>query len=100
LYQVEFPALAEWAFTEDMARHHPPVLSVYGADSDPFFQEGDTLIRQWLPQAETFVLPEASHGLEYMNPTGMAEGLVASSRNTQCAYPRPRECRQHDDRRS
>ncbi|MEX0782043.1 MAG: alpha/beta hydrolase [Dehalococcoidia bacterium] len=77
-YQVEFPALGEWAFTRELAQGvTQPVLSVYGANSDPFFREGDTLIGDWLPQAETFVLPEASHGLEFMNPRGMAEGLVA-----------------------
>lgn len=77
-YQVEFPALAEWAFTQELARQiTQPVLSVYGADSDPFFREGDALIREWFPQAETFVVPDASHGLQFMNPRGMAEGLVA-----------------------
>ena len=78
LYQVEFPALGEWQFTREMAaRITQPVLSVVGENSDPFFREGDALIREWFPQAETFVLPGASHGLQYMNPGGMAAGLVA-----------------------
>lgn len=78
LYQVEFPALAEWQFTEEIAKRiTQPVLSVVGANSDPFFKECDALIRQWIPQSETLVLPDASHGLQFMNPRGMAEGLVA-----------------------
>jgi pimeloyl-ACP methyl ester carboxylesterase len=78
LFQVEFPALGEWELTKEMAsRIEQPVLSVVGARSHQFFHEGDALLREWIPQAETFVLPNASHGLQYMNPRGMAEGLVA-----------------------
>lgn len=78
LYQVEFPALADWQFTADIARRiTQPVLSVVGANSDQFFVECDALIRQWMPQAESFVLPNASHGLQFMNPRGMAGALVA-----------------------
>jgi len=35
------------------------------------------LLQAWLPQAEAFVLSGATHGLQYMNPTGMAEALAA-----------------------
>ena len=52
------------------------MLSVVGAISDQFFHEGDALIREWFPQAETFVVPDASHGLQFMNTRGMADGLA------------------------
>jgi len=78
LFQVELPALNQWQFTEDLARRiSQPVLSVVGANSDPFFVEGHALLQAWLPQAEAFVLSGATHGLQYMNPTGMAEALAA-----------------------
>ena len=90
LYQVEFPALAEWQFTEDLARRiTQPVLSVVGAISDQFFQEGDALIREWFPQAETFVVPDASHGLQFMNTRGMADGLAAFLEKHPMRVPAP-----------
>jgi pimeloyl-ACP methyl ester carboxylesterase len=78
-YQVEFPALAEaeQLTPEVAARITAPVLSVYGQNSARFFKEGDALIREWFSQAESFVVPNASHGLEFMNPRAVAEGLVA-----------------------
>jgi pimeloyl-ACP methyl ester carboxylesterase len=77
-FRVEFPAFPEWQFTPELAgRITQPVLSVVGALSDPFFREGDALIREWIPQSETFVLPGASHGLQFMNPGALATGLVA-----------------------
>jgi pimeloyl-ACP methyl ester carboxylesterase len=77
-FQVELPALNEWQFTRDLARRiSQPVLSVVGANSDPFFAEGHALLRAWLPQSEAFVLPGATHGLQFMNPSGMAEALAA-----------------------
>lgn len=78
MYEVEFPALGEWQFTKEMAdRIAQPVLSVVGARSDPFFREGDALLREWFPQAETLLVPNASHGLQYMNPRAVAEGIAA-----------------------
>ena len=76
-FQVEMPALQEWTFTADLARGITrPVLAVLGTDSAPLFVEGHDLVRQWLPQAEPFVLPEATHALQLMNARGMAEALA------------------------
>lgn len=76
-FQIEVPALAEWSFTLDHAsRIKAPVLTVLGADSVPMFVEGNALLREWLPQAENFVLPGAGHLLQIQNPSGMAEGLT------------------------
>lgn len=78
MFEVEFQALPEWEFgPAEAAKITQPVLSVLGAISDPFFVEGDELIHHWLPQAETFVVPDASHGLQFMNPGAVAQGLMA-----------------------
>jgi hypothetical protein len=41
----------------------------------PGFPEGYALLRQWLPEAEGFVLPGATHALQIENPSGMADAL-------------------------
>lgn len=78
----ELPALQQWAFTrEDAGRVTQPVLAVLGAEShtvSPVFRERHELLLAWLPHAETFVLPGATHLLHLQNPRGMAEGLAAS----------------------
>jgi pimeloyl-ACP methyl ester carboxylesterase len=77
-FEVEFPALAEWHFTAEMAaRIKQPLLAVLGALSGPLFSEGHDLLKEWIPQAEPFILPDATHGLQYQNPRGAAEGLAA-----------------------
>jgi pimeloyl-ACP methyl ester carboxylesterase len=76
-FQVEVPAHQEWAFTkEDAALISQPVLAVRGADGLPFFGEVTEVLREWLPQTETFVLPNATHALQMQNPRAMAEGLA------------------------
>jgi pimeloyl-ACP methyl ester carboxylesterase len=87
-FAQELPALAEWQFTREDARGTTqPVLAVLGADSAslwPGFTEGYELVREWLPQAEGFVLPEATHGLQMQNPRGAAAALAAFfARHTQ-----------------
>jgi uncharacterized protein (TIGR02118 family) len=80
-FQTELPALKTWRFGAEEARSiTQPVLTVWGADSDtvaPTFNEGIALLRQWLPQAELLAVPEATHGLPFMNPGGLAVGLTA-----------------------
>ena len=82
-FQTDLPGLQAWQFGPEEARQiTQPVLGVLGADSDavmgtPLFGEGHALLRALLPQTEPFVLPAATHGLEVMNPRGMAEGLAA-----------------------
>jgi pimeloyl-ACP methyl ester carboxylesterase len=78
LFQIEAPALQQWSFTrEDAGRIEQPVLSVY--HEDPVwsgFRETHELMVEWLPQTETFVLPNATHLLQAMNPRSMAEALA------------------------
>jgi pimeloyl-ACP methyl ester carboxylesterase len=78
LFRKDLPSLGQWTFTDALARRiTQPVLAVVGTESGPVFHEGHGLIKQWLPQAEPFVLPGASHGLQMMNPAGMTEALTA-----------------------
>jgi pimeloyl-ACP methyl ester carboxylesterase len=76
----EMPALPDWRFTEAEARRvTQPVLAVLGSESDAVwsrFGETHRLLLAWLPQAEEFVLPNATHALQMQNPRDMAEALA------------------------
>lgn len=75
-FQVEMPALQEWRFTaEDAKRISGPVLSVVGNETAPIFTETFDLLEQWLPQRGELRVPQATHGLQMMNPSAIAEGL-------------------------
>ena len=75
----EQPAMSRWSFTQEQARRITcPVLAVIGAKSlDAIWRERQNQLLSWLPKAEPFVLPDATHMLEVENPRGMAEGLAA-----------------------
>ena len=74
------PALLDWSFTPELAaRITQPVLSVLGAESaavTPMTAEVHELLQAWMPQTESYILPEATHALQLMNPVGMATGLA------------------------
>ena len=75
-FQIEMPALQQWCFTaEEATRLRKPVLAVVGAETALIFRESHELIKQWLPQAEELAIPQATHGLQYMNPRAVADGL-------------------------
>lgn len=80
-FDVELPAMREWSFTQETARRIvQPALAVVGARSlelSPIWGERQELLLSWLPNAEPFVLPDATHLLQVQNPRGMAEGLAA-----------------------
>ena len=96
-FQTELPALQAWRFASEEARRiEQPLLVVRGADSDavaPVFGEGIAMLRQWLPRAETFVVPEATHGMPFMNPCVLAEGLMAFF----ARHPLPSRIRRSED---
>jgi pimeloyl-ACP methyl ester carboxylesterase len=77
------PAVQQWAFTqEDASRVTRPALLVLGDRTDPIFRERRELLLAWLllawlPNAEPFELPGATHLLHLENPRGMAEALAA-----------------------
>src|SRR5215216_1044418 len=74
----ELPAGQQWAFTqEDASRITQPALLVLGERTDPIFRERRELLLAWLPNAEPFELPGATHLLYLENPCGMAEALAA-----------------------
>jgi pimeloyl-ACP methyl ester carboxylesterase len=76
-FQVEMPALQQWRFTaEDARRIQQPVLAVVSEQTAPVFSEGHEVLKQWLPQAEEWVVPQATHGLQEMNPSKVADGLA------------------------
>jgi pimeloyl-ACP methyl ester carboxylesterase len=77
----ELPALREWPFgPEEASRLRAPALVVLGGDSHkvtPRFEQRHALLMAWLPDAEPFTLPGATHLLHLQNPGGMAAALVA-----------------------
>lgn len=75
-FGVDLGAWAEWSFTaEEAARIRQPVLSVIGEESATAFQEIHSLVREWMPHAEELVIPRATHALQFMNPSAVADGL-------------------------
>ena len=53
------------------------MLAVLGENTAPTFPERMELLRSWLPNAEAFTLPGATHLLHLQNARGMAEGLAS-----------------------
>jgi pimeloyl-ACP methyl ester carboxylesterase len=70
-----------WSFgPEDASRITQPALAVLGAQTKevtPVFDQRHELLLAWLPNAESFVLPGATHLLHVQDPGGMAAGLAA-----------------------
>ena len=78
IFRSELPALQEWQFTrEDAVRITQPVLNVVGANTRTYFREIHETVRTWLPHAENFELPNATHSMVQTNPKGAAERLVS-----------------------
>lgn len=77
-FEVEFPALGDWAAAADLAGKIPvPLLSVLGKESGPLFDEGHAFLQQWFPQTESAVIPGVNHLLQYINPRAIAEPMAA-----------------------
>jgi 3-oxoadipate enol-lactonase len=77
-FEQELPALQRWEFTEaDAARVTQPVLIVHGENTVSTFPERVDLLRSWLPNAERFELPGATHLLHIQDPRGVAEALAS-----------------------
>lgn len=78
LFKIDMPAMQSWKVTqEDIRRHinNKPILCIRGSDSKPMFTEMYELVLKWFPQAETLVLPNATHWLQLTNPRDLADGL-------------------------
>lgn len=80
-FECELPGQLGWRFGEAEARRiSQPTLSVLGGESDALwsrFGETHRLLLAWLPYAEGFVLPGATHFMLLQDPQGMAEALAA-----------------------
>ncbi|HEU4437806.1 MAG TPA: alpha/beta hydrolase, partial [Methylomirabilota bacterium] len=76
----ELPAVQQWKLSrEDAGRITQPVLSIVGARStevSPIWMERHELILAWLPKAEGYVLPDATHLLHVQHPRAVAEALA------------------------
>ena len=86
VFQVDFPAIARWEFrmsrADEMVARKPtmPILAAMGFDSEavlPGFRETQRFLMTWLPQAERLGVMNATHGLQLMNPIGVAQGVHA-----------------------
>jgi pimeloyl-ACP methyl ester carboxylesterase len=77
-FTQELPALRQWRFGPEEARRVTrPVLAVVGERTDPVHRQRWELLLGWLPNAEPFVLPGATHLLHLENPDATAEGMAA-----------------------
>ena len=80
-FERELSGQLGWRFGEAQARRiSQPTLSVLGGQSDALwsrFGETHRLLMTWLPHAEGFVLPGATHFMLLQDPLGMAEALAA-----------------------
>ena len=79
-FSTDLPAALDARFGRaEAARITQPVLAVLGeksVDLHPRFPETQRLLLEWLPNAESFVLPRATHFLQVENPRDMADGLI------------------------
>jgi pimeloyl-ACP methyl ester carboxylesterase len=74
-FDQELPAVRAW--TPQSTVEHPALL-VLGEHSyrvSPVYAERHELLLSWLPNAQPFVLAEATHLLHIQNPDGLAERL-------------------------
>lgn len=86
VFTVDMPAYMNWGFRPSQAddaiiskKPDMPVLAVMGADSESVvagFQETQAFLLDWLPQAERCGIPYATHGLQMMNPSAVAESIM------------------------
>jgi len=82
-FTVDFPAVSTWGFkmseADQFVSKKPamPVLVAMGLDSEsamPGFRETQQFLMNWLPQAERLGVMNATHGMQSMNPVGVAQG--------------------------
>lgn len=77
LFQVEGPALREWAVSrEDAGRIRQPVLCMVGGATEPIFRRTHELALSWFPQAEAATIERASHMLQMVDTRAVAECLA------------------------
>ena len=79
-FEADLPAGLDFRFgSEDARLVTQPVFVALGEGSvslDPRFRETYDLLLSWLPNAEGYVLPDATHLLQVENPRAIAEALA------------------------
>ena len=77
---IDMPGAADFHFGPAEARRiTQPALVVLGGSSDalwPRFGETHRALLEWLPRAEQYVLPNATHAIQLQNPHDLAVRLV------------------------
>jgi 3-oxoadipate enol-lactonase len=80
-FAQELPAVQRWQLARaDAHRITQPVLAVVGEASlalSPIWHERQQILLSWLPNAEGFVLPGATHLLHVQSPAAMAAALAS-----------------------
>jgi pimeloyl-ACP methyl ester carboxylesterase len=84
-FTVDFPAISQWGFKMSEAdalvggKPSMPVLAMMGLDSEsamPGFRATQRFLMGWLPQAERCGIPNATHGMQSMNPVAVGEAAL------------------------
>lgn len=80
-FTTDQPAVQAWKFTAaQAARITQPVLMVIGGGSDrvnPIRSQVQRSLLAWLPNAQPFTLPDATHLLPLQKPAEIANALIA-----------------------
>ncbi len=89
-FEVDFPAILAWPFTPSTADTYAPqktpvpVLACMGTHSEgamPGFRDIQQFMMQWLPNVKRAGIPNATHGMQSMNPMAVGEAAVDFFRN-------------------
>lgn len=81
-FTVDFPAIVQWGFKPSEAdstvdrKPSMPVLAAMGLDSEsamPGFRATQRFLMDWLPQAQRCGIPNATHGMQSMNPVAVGQ---------------------------
>ncbi|MBM7787996.1 alpha/beta fold hydrolase [Tenggerimyces flavus] len=77
---VEAPSVGPWSFSQaEATRITAPVLAIVGERSGEVTAvavEAHALLKEWFPEAESYVLPRATHLLQVENPSDLAITLA------------------------
>jgi pimeloyl-ACP methyl ester carboxylesterase len=77
-FEVDVEAVEAWRFERaDAARISQPVLYVAGVEPNPFVRAVMERVREWMPHAETALIPNGYHMLHTNEPAAVAAALAA-----------------------
>ena len=93
-FEVDFPAVMAWPFKPSSADTYAPnkttvpVLACMGTHSEgamPGFRETQQFMMDWLPNVQRAGIPNATHGMQSMNPMAVGEAAVDFFRSNKIA---------------